>query len=356
MAVMTARFELRTDRLVVRPLAARDIDEFVRYRNVEEVARFQDWPLPYTAELARDLVADVTDLGVPTRGQWIQLAIEHDRSIVGDFAVWIDDEGLLASIGYTIAPEHQGHSYAVEAAAEVVEWLFAVAGVHRITATLDPRNLASARVLERNGFEFNGTARAAAWVRNRWEDDTRYSLLAADWEAWKSRPTAPPERVEFAEVTADNVHAVGDIEVALSQRRFVSSVNGSIADAAHPPATDTGDRVVPWYRAIVADDELAGFLMVAMPAPGQPVPLLWRLLVDTWHQRRGIARRTIARLAEQLAADGHTHLDVSFVDEPGGPEAFYTQLGFERTGVIDDDGEVWARASLAEIVRRVGTT
>ena len=45
--------------------------------------------------------------------------------------------------------------------------------------------------------------------------------------------------------------------------------------------------------------------------------------------------------------------DMAIVDEAGGPERFYAQLGFERTGVIDDDGEVWASASLGEIVRRV---
>lgn len=354
MVAMTASYELRTDRLVVRALESRDVDEFVRYRNVDDIARFQDWPVPYTFEMAHQLVAEVAQLGGPTRGHWIQLAIEHDGIIVGDIAVWIDNEGLLASIGYTIAPEHQGHNYAVEAAAEMVEWLFGVAGVHRITATLDPRNIASARVLERTGFEYNGTARAAAWVRGRWEDDTRYSLLADDWEQWKSRPTSPPHRVEFVEVTAENIREVGNIEVALSQRRFVSSVNQSIADAAHPPRTPTGAAVDPWYRAIVADDVLVGFVMVAMPAPGQPIPILWRLLVDTWHQRRGIARRTVAQLAERLVADGCSHLDVSFVDEPGGPESFYVPLGFERTGIVDDDGEVRARALLADLVRHAG--
>jgi diamine N-acetyltransferase len=143
---------------------------------------------------------------------------------------------------------------------------------------------------------------------------------------------------------------VCEIEVAHSQRRFVSSVTQSIADAAHPPV-ENGVRLRPWYRAIVADRDLAGFLMVALPVEGQPIPMLWRLLIGTWFQRRGIARRAIVELAAILAADGAEHLDVSFVDEPGGPEAFYTQLGFERTGLIED-GEVVARAKLSEILRR----
>lgn len=343
-------FRLDTARLVIRPLAPHDIAAFVAYRNVDDVARYQDWPLPYTEAMAVDLVGDVGRQGGPIPGEWVQLAIEHDHRLVGDIAVWLDEQSQLASIGYTVAPEHQGHNFGVEAAASVVEWLFEHVGVHRITATIDPRNLASARVLERCGFEYVGTARSSAFVRDEWADDTRFSLLADDWRTWRTRATGVPASIEFADITDDNVRAVCGIEVAHSQRRFVSSVSESIADAAHPPRRD-GDPVVPWYRAIVADGELAGFMMVALPTETQPIPILWRLLVGTWHQRRGIARRAIPMLADILVELGCDELEVSFVDEPGGPEDFYRMLGFEPTGEIKD-GEVWARASLDEIRRR----
>lgn len=349
---MDGAFSLTTERLVIRPLALGDVEEFVRYRNIDAVARYQDWPLPYTAAMAEDLIAADGD-GGPHRGGWVQLAIDHAGAIVGDFAVWIDDDGALASLGYTIAPEHQGHNYAVEATAHVVEWLFTDVGVHRITATLDPRNIASARVLERSGFEYEGTARSAALIRGAWEDDTRFSLLADDWPAWRDRTTSPPTRLQFTEVTADNVSEVGAIEVALSQRRFVAGVTESIAQAAHPPVVD-GVAARLWYRAIEADGEIVGFLMASLPTPAEPVPRIRRLLVDTWHQRRGIARRSIGLLARQLLADGCASLDVRFIDEVDGPEAFYAELGFVRTGRVDDDGNVWARAILSEIVERLG--
>ena len=342
-------FQVETDRLTLRPLAARDIAAFLAYRNVDDVARYQDWPLPYTEAMAVDLVGDAGRHGGPVAGDWVQLAIERDGELVGDIAVWLDDASQLASIGYTVAPEHQGHGYAVEAAEAVVEWLFTVAHVHRITATIDPRNMASARVLERCGFEYVGTARSAAYVRDEWADDTRFSLLAADWKAWCDRATGPPVTIELVEVTADNLRAVCAIEVAHSQRRFVSTVTQSIADAAHPPV-HRGVAARPWYRAIVADGELVGFAMVAMPTETQPTPILWRLQVGTWFQGRGIARRAIVQLARMLLEQGYDHLDVSYVDEPGGPEAFYRMLGFEPTGLIED-GEVWARASLSDIVR-----
>lgn len=349
-----APFQLRTDRLTIRPLAPRDIAEFVRYRNIAEVARFQDWPLPYTDDMAVDLVGDVGRLGGPTRNEWVQLAIDHDGTLVGDLGVWLDDQCQLGSIGYTVALEHQGHSYAAEAADAMVGWLFTDAGVHRITASIDPRNVASANVLERCGFEHVGTARSSAYVRGEWTDDTRFSLIADDWKRWRDRPTGAPATIEFVEVTPANVRDVCAIEVAHSQRRFVASVTQSIADAAHPPLVD-GVAARPWYRAILADGDLAGFVMLAMPTSNQPVPIVWRLLVGTAHQRRGIARRAIGLVAEMLREQGYAYVDLSFVDEPGGPEAFYRELGFERTGVIEH-GEVWVRARLDEIVRRLRPT
>ena len=148
-------------------------------------------------------------LGGPTAGHWAQLALDDGSGIIGDLAVWLDHDANFATIGYTLAPEHQGQGYAIEAVGAIVEWLFRRKRVHRIAATIDPRNMASARVLERSGFEYVGTARSAAFVRGEWSDDARFSLLEVDWRAWVDRPTDPPDQVTLVEVTPDNVRERG---------------------------------------------------------------------------------------------------------------------------------------------------
>jgi RimJ/RimL family protein N-acetyltransferase len=346
---MGDRFELTTQRLTLRMLGRADIAEFTRYRNLDVVARYQDWPLPYTRDLAHELIDEMERVDGPTAGTWAQIAMTRDGLLVGDIAVWLDDTSELAMLGYTVAPEHQGRGYAVEAANAVLVYLFEHIRVHRVAATIDPRNMASARVLERCGFEYVGTARSSAWSRGAWTDDARFSLLATDWRAWVARPTGAPATVEFTAVDASNVHAVCAIAVAHSQRRFVRSPAESIADTAHPPLVH-GVPLEPWYRAIRADGDLAGFLLVSASSSTRPTPHLWQLLVDQRHQRRGIARRAIGELARLLLADGHTQLTAAFVDEPGGPEAFYRALGFERTDEIDVvSGQVLAKASLRSL-------
>ena len=343
-------FHLRTERLTLRMLARHDITEFTRYRNIAEVARYQEWALPYTRDLAHELVDEMEAMGQPRPGAWAQLAMDRDGRLVGDFAVWIDPGDALAMIGYTVAPEHQGHAYAVEAAEAVIDWLFERDTIHRVAATIDPRNMASARVLERCGFEYVGTARSAAWSRGEWTDDARFSLLEPDWRRWRSRPTGPPRSIRFVPVDASNVEAVCALAIAHSQRRFVRAVSESIAQAAHPPVIG-GAQVVPWYRAIEVDGELAGFVMLAYR--NGHAPRLWQLLVDQRHQRRGIATRAVGEVARHVAAEGGAFLDAGFVDEPGGPEVFYHRLGFRRTGEIAPDGEIMCRVPTGDVVRRV---
>ena len=107
----------------------------------------------------------------------------------------------------------------------------------------------------------------------------------------------------------------------------MATMADSFADAAEPEVQD-GAPVVPWMRAIEADGEVAGFLMVAESRwQGEP-PYLWRLLIDRRHQGRGIGRRALGLLVDRLRAEGHRRLLTSWVRDIGGPEPFYLGLGF----------------------------
>lgn len=330
-------------------LSRDDVTAFTHYRKLPGVARYQDWPMPYTRDLAHELVGEMESLAGPTAGQWVQLALVSGSDagvLVGDVAVWLDLDATLAMVGYTLDPEYQRQGYAVEAVEAVIAWLFRRKHVHRIAATIDPRNLASARVLERCGFEYVGTARSSAFVRGEWTDDARFSLLEPDWKAWCKRPQGAPKQVDLVEITADNVWEVGQIDRSFSQRGFVASVLESLAEALVPP-TVRGGRVVPWYRAIAADGVLVGIVMMAEPHVGRPDPYLWRLVVDVRHQGRGIGRRAVEQIIADRRAAGCTAITVSYVaDQPGAPARFYERLGFVPTGRVDD-GEVEARLDLS---------
>ena len=143
--------------------------------------------------------------------------------------------------------------------------------------------------------------------------------------------------VELREVD-DEVRAelIRSVIVSDDQQRFVSTVEGSIAQAAEAPEAN------PWYRGVYDGGDPVGFVMIAWDVPpteGLIGPwFLWKLAIDRDHQRRGYGEAVVDAIVEIVRAHGGTELFTSYVDEPGGPGPFYARLGFVPAG--DHEGEV----------------
>ena len=142
---------LRTERLVLRRLRPAEAPVVAGYRNDPEVARFQDWELPVPVE-----------------------------RVAAQIHEYLATEWPLLGGGLNIAVEHQGRGFATEAAAALADHLFAN-GVAVVRASLDPENLASARVLEKVGFRLVETS--TVMIRGEWVDDAVYELTRADQAA-----------------------------------------------------------------------------------------------------------------------------------------------------------------------------
>ena len=114
------RFEpLRTDRLVIRPIRADDVEPLWARRNDPSTAEFQNWTLPYPREKAQELVDEMVgfDAAPPPDG-WIQLAIDDAEtgSTIGDLALGLTFAGRCAEIGWTIDAAERGRGIATEVA------------------------------------------------------------------------------------------------------------------------------------------------------------------------------------------------------------------------------------------------
>ncbi|WP_194911162.1 GNAT family N-acetyltransferase [Catenulispora rubra] len=151
--------------------------------------------------------------------------------------------------------------------------------------------------------------------------------------------------VSLHEITEGNRDAVLALRVAPEQERFVGSVRGALADAvAYPHAG-------PWFRAVHADGEPVGFVMLSWNVEPQPPDVigpwfLWKLLVDRRYQGRGYGAETVRQVARLVCAEGATELLTSYVPSNGDPAGFYRRLGFVPTGDLDGNGEVIVRLVL----------
>ncbi len=332
---------IRTKRLLIRPFRSGDAASLEARRNDPLVAKYQNWAVPFTTEQAETVEAELVAMDGPQDEEWWMAVVADAESgeTLGDLALHLSQKGRTAEIGYTFASEHWGHGYAVEALEALVAYLFDVLGVTRVFGLLNPENTASAMVMERTGFLYEGHTKLSFWLENTNEDDWIYGLIREDWDKWRSRPQHSPTEVSLVEITPANERAVSKLVTHKTQESFVAPMFWSFTDALFPEVVD-GAPVVPWMRAVVADDEIVGFVMLALRTEHHPEPYLWRLLIDRLHQRRGIAGRVLDLIAEECLEMGDTTLLTSWGEGKGSPRPFYLGHGFEPTGrTIDDETE-----------------
>ena len=179
---MTA-LQIGTDRLLLMPLHADDAAALFAYRSNPEVCRFQTWAPGSVAEAER-FIASMDGVPFDTPGTWFQLGIQLGDSgpLVGDLGVRVPaDEPRQAEIGFTIAPAYQRRGIGSEAVEGLLGHLFEHAGKHRVFASADPRNAASANLLRRVGMRQEAHFRESLFLGGEWVDDIVFAMLESEW-------------------------------------------------------------------------------------------------------------------------------------------------------------------------------
>ncbi len=164
----------RTARLLVRPVSLEDAAASHAARSEMPFD-----PPKRDLEGTRRMIADILMLAPDAPG-WRQFVVLAGDAVIGDFGVNFGHPGpRQAEIGFAFAAAARGKGYAFEAADALVAHLFA-AGLHRLHAVTDARNLAAQRLLTRLRFR-----QEAHFVRSwpegdDWFDEFGYARLATD--------------------------------------------------------------------------------------------------------------------------------------------------------------------------------
>ena len=85
-----------------------------------------------------------------------------------------------ATLGYWMGAPHAGKGRMTRAVAAVVRFGFDSLRLHRIEAACIPDNAPSIALLERNGFQREGFARAYLKINDAWRDHILFALLEGE--------------------------------------------------------------------------------------------------------------------------------------------------------------------------------
>jgi RimJ/RimL family protein N-acetyltransferase len=174
--------QLETPRLVIRRFQDNDLAKLIAYRADPDVARYQMWET-YNETQAKELIGSVKNKEPGEPGAF-QFALESKSfgELIGDLMLRADEhDKRLGEIGYTLAKHAQGQGLATEAMQALLKFCFETLSMHRLSATADPRNLPSLKLLERLGFRREAYFVKSLWFKGEWADDVVYALLKEGW-------------------------------------------------------------------------------------------------------------------------------------------------------------------------------
>ena len=148
---------LETARLILRPLAEDDLDALAalhaeasfwwypmhRGMTLDETRAFIDRVLQrYASDVTGMSAAVVKEIG--ELAGWLGLAVPH----------FLPEILPAVEVGWRLGERFRGRGYATEGAAAAIGYGFDVLGLDRVVSIFEPANVASGRVMEKLGFEF----------------------------------------------------------------------------------------------------------------------------------------------------------------------------------------------------------
>lgn len=171
--------QLTLSKSTIRSFRPSDAESLTKHIGTYSVARnMSAVPHPYSLQHAEEWIVSAR-----SRTPQSHFAITIDDQVIGGIGAEVGDPGRLAvcdhcaEIGYWLAESFWGRGIMSEAVVALSEWAFTELRVVRLHAGVYARNPASARVLEKAGYEFEGRMRARYFRDGEFIDGLLYAKV-----------------------------------------------------------------------------------------------------------------------------------------------------------------------------------
>ncbi|MEB3294950.1 MAG: ribosomal protein S5-alanine N-acetyltransferase [Synechococcales bacterium] len=179
---------LETSRLLLRLATQQDIPHLLDYFHANadfhrpfEPIRPEGW---LTVAFWRSQV--LKNFRQFQQGQALRLFLfdrADNRTVVGmaNFTQFYGYPFHACSLGYGLAETAQGQGLMQEALEAGIRYVFTEMHCHRIMASYMPSNQRSAKLLQRLGFQIEGSAKDYLLINGQWQDHILTSLINPAW-------------------------------------------------------------------------------------------------------------------------------------------------------------------------------
>lgn len=176
--------ELETERLLLRRMSLDDAEFYLELFSDPDIVELTAFDPPKGIEGAtQELMEFCIRPFEENRGIRWGIALKGLKGLICTIGYyqWVKAGGYRSEIGYDLLAAYRRQGIMTEAMREVLKYGFEKMGLNRIEAFVDPRNVASIRLLQKIGFHQDGVLRERTHFHGKFMDDVCFSLLAGEW-------------------------------------------------------------------------------------------------------------------------------------------------------------------------------
>jgi len=146
--------ELRTERLLLRPLSVSDLHTVHEYASDPDTTKYMIHLPNSNLEETYSFLAHVSAEWQKEEPSFYEFAIIYDSMHIGAVCVYLSEDRTEGEMGWVLNKKYCGKGFATEAALAVKSFAAERLKVKKLVARCDSRNLNSARVMEKIGLSF----------------------------------------------------------------------------------------------------------------------------------------------------------------------------------------------------------
>ena len=157
---------------------ARDLATALSNKKIQDNLR-DGLPYPYTEQDGKEFISAML---AANENDTFAFAITVNGKVIGSIGAFRQGNihRQTAELGYYIAEEYWGKGIMTEAVKQLCDYVFSNTDIIRIYAEPFAYNIGSCRVLEKAGFQYEGTLRSNALKNSNVFDMKMYSKLKTD--------------------------------------------------------------------------------------------------------------------------------------------------------------------------------
>ena len=169
---------LETERLLLRRVEMSDAKDLLILRSDERMMKYIDRPRQKEIEDAEKLIQVFEDLLGKNEGINWGITLKGNSQLLGTICFWkLQLENDRTEIGYMLHADFHRQGIMQEAMTLVLKYGFEVLKLHSIEANVNPENIASIKLLEKNNFVREAYFRENYFYNGKFLDSAIYSLV-----------------------------------------------------------------------------------------------------------------------------------------------------------------------------------